>query len=192
MGLDIRISVNNYEEVYDEEHRNNYDDYFKKHSLSRNFCSFMCRRNVINHEPELEQIGKITGIDISLFYEMEKYIGEEELRVRLMFADSEEEKNKLRDQAETIKRELAGNIDKVLAIINGLIEQLSQIDDLPALFISPDLGSLQEGEAYFRSFNIDVGEGYMGNNFGQDLRNFQRFLEYAKKKGTTSVWFDFG
>jgi hypothetical protein len=47
-------------------------------------------------------------------------------------------------------------------------------------------------EDYFSEFQIDKGDGYIGNNFGRDLRNFKKFLEYAKEKGTTTVWFDYG
>ncbi|MGH1335865.1 MAG: hypothetical protein ACRBFS_07025 [Aureispira sp.] len=35
---------------------------------------------------------------------------------------------------------------------------------------------------YFADFTKDVGKGYIGNNFGQDLRNFQRYLHYVQKK----------
>jgi hypothetical protein len=45
---------------------------------------------------------------------------------------------------------------------------------------------------YFSDFKIDKGDSYMGNNFGQDLRNFKRFLEFAKENGRTTVWFQYG
>jgi hypothetical protein len=47
-------------------------------------------------------------------------------------------------------------------------------------------------KSYFADFTQDVGEGYIGNNLGQDLRNFQRFLHYAKSQGSTTVYFSYG
>ena len=48
-----------------------------------------------------------------------------------------------------------------------------------------------EGE-YFSDFLLDKGDGYINNNFGQDLRNFRRFLEHAKRHGSTTVFFQYG
>ena len=72
-----------------------------------------------------------------------------------------------------------------------MIEKLSTVNNLPSLLLPTDFDSLGS-EEYFSSFNIDKGEGYIGNNFGQDLRNFKRFLEFAKERGTTTVWFNYG
>jgi hypothetical protein len=33
----------------------------------------MCRRDAIEEEPELNQIGRITGVDIAPLYAMERY-----------------------------------------------------------------------------------------------------------------------
>ena len=60
MGLDIHLIVNNHEEIALE--------YFKDshiYSLSREFCNLICRPDVIEHKPELDQIGEITNINIS-------------------------------------------------------------------------------------------------------------------------------
>ena len=191
MGLDIHIGVDNYEELHSDDYYDEKNDYFNKHSLSRTFCNFMCRQNVISHEPELEQIGKITGVDISPIYEMESYPEEEGLEFHLDTADSEEEKQSILRKAEEDKAKLQGNIDKVLQTITELIEKLSSVDNLPGLLLPTDFDSLGN-EEYFSSFNVDKGEGYIGNNFGQDLRNFKRFLEFAKERGTKTVWFNYG
>ncbi len=191
MGLDIHIVTNNYEELHSADYDDEKNDYFHKHTLSRTFCNFMCRQNVVSHEPELEQIGKITGVDISLIYEMESYPEEEGLAFFIEKADSEEEKQKIRKKAEEDKAKLQGNIDQVLLTITELIEKLNSIDNLPSLLLPTDFDSLGN-EEYFSSFKVDKGEGYIGNNFGQDLRNFKRFLEFAKDKGTTTVWFSYG
>jgi hypothetical protein len=187
MGLDISIVTNNYEELI----RNEKDDSIYKYSLSRTFCHFICRRNVVSHEPELDQIGKLTGVDISPIYEMESYPDEESLECFLEMEDSEEGKQKILKEAEEDKVKLEGNIDRVLMSITGLIDKLNFIDNLPALLLPTDYDLLNHTE-YFTDFKLDKGDGYIGNNFGRDLRNFKCFLEFAKERGTTTVWFEYG
>jgi hypothetical protein len=191
MGLDIHIGADNYEELHSADYYDEKNDYFHKHSLSRTFCNFMCRQNVISHEPELEQIGRITGVDISSITEMESYPVEEGLEFFLETAENEEERQKILKNAEDDKAKLNGNIDTVLKTVTELIKKLSSVDNLPCLLLPTDFDSLGN-EEYFSTFNIDKGEGYIGNNFGQDLRNFKRFLEFAKERGTTTVWFNYG
>ncbi|MBL1231372.1 MAG: hypothetical protein COA31_001495 [Flavobacteriales bacterium] len=188
MGLDIHIRANNYEKLYLDDYYDEKKDYFNKHSLSRTFCNLMCRQNVVNHEPELDQIGKITGVDISPIYEMQSYPEEEVLEFYLETADTEDEKQNILKKAEEDKAKLQGNIDKVLRSISELIEKLNCIDNLPTLLLPTDFDSLGN-EEYFSSFKVDKGEGYIGNNFGQDLRNFKKFLEFAKDREATRVWF---
>lgn len=191
MGLDILIGADNYDELHSADYFDEKNDYSKKHSLSRTFCNFMCRQNVVSHEPELDQIGKITGVDISPIYQMENYPEEEELDFLLNTADSEEEKQNILTKSENDKGKLQGNIDTVLKIVTELIEKLNTIDNLPSLLLQTDFDSLRN-EEYFSDFKNDKGENYSGNNFGQDLRNFKRFLEFAKERGTTTVWFIYG
>lgn len=183
MGLDIIIDANNYKELDSN-----------GHTLSRTFCNFMSRRDQdLDHEPELDQIGEITGIDISPIYEMNSYPAEGDgyLEYRLESADSEEERQRILKEVEDDKAKLKGNIDKVLRTITDLIEKLNSITNLPSLLL-PTEEDLLDNEDYFSEFQIDKGNGYIGNNFGRDLRNFKKFLEYAKEKGTTTVWFDYG
>jgi hypothetical protein len=191
MGLDIYINADNYEELLSEDYYDEKNDYFYKHSLSRTFCNLMSRINVVSHEPEFDQIGKITSINISPIHEMESYLEEEGLEIYLNTTDTEEERQSILRNAEEDNAKLQGNIDRVLLTINELIEKLSSVDNLPSLLLPTDFDSLGNQE-YFSSFNIDKGEGYIGNNFGQDLRNFKRFLEFAKERGTTTVWFNYG
>lgn len=182
MGLDIHIRTNNFEELNSDE---NYDDFYK-YDLSRRFCNFMLRQNVVSHEPELEQIGRITGVDISPIYGMENYPDEEWIEDSLDIAESEEGRQAILKRAEEDKAKFDGNIDRVLMTLRALIDKLSTIDNLPSLLISDEFGD------YFLDFNKDTGDGYIRNNFGQDLRNFKKTLEYAKSKGTTTVWFGYG
>ena len=191
MGLDINIGVNNGEIVFSDEYFNEENGYYEKHSLSREFCNLMSRQHVVEHEAELEQIGKITNTEIYSIYEMEDYPEEDGIEFLLQTAVSEEERQKIIAEAERNKEKLNGNIDKILSTINTLIEKLNMIDNLPELLIETDFDTLNN-LTYFSDFKIDKGQGYIDNNFGQDLRNFKRFLEYAKEKGTETVWFNYG
>jgi len=186
MGLDISMMSDNFEQVFSNE---DYD--FYQHSLSRTFCYFIGRQNVVEHVPEFDQIGKITGVDITPIYLMEYYPDEEALEFHLENADSEAEKQEILDRAEEDRTKLSGNIDIILDTLNKLIEKLTAIDHLSALLLPTNMDTLGN-EKYFADFPIDKGQGYIGNNFGQDLRNFRRFVTYAKEKGATTVWFSYG
>lgn len=191
MGLDIHIGVNNRQEIYSLEYYTNPSDHRSQHRLSRTFCNLMSRKHVIDHEPELDQLARLAGVDISPLHEMEKYPDEENMYLLLKIAKSEEQKQDFKRKAEEDKVRMDGNIDKVLQTVTDLIHKLCSIGDLPRLLIPTYYDSLGN-EEYFSDFNIDKGNGYIGNNFGQDLRNFKRFLEFAKSKGTRTVWFSYG
>jgi hypothetical protein len=62
---------------------------FHKHSLSRTFCNFMSRRDLIAGEPELDQIGKITGLNIQPLYDMNNYTNDVDLENDLNYAKTE-------------------------------------------------------------------------------------------------------
>jgi len=189
MGLDIAVITDNFDEIFHDQGNDN-NKYFEKHSLSRTFCDFMCRRVIAEHTPELDQIGNITGVDIIPFYDMEAYPDEEGLEFFLETAESEEERMQILAEAEADKEKVSNNIDLILQILSVLIERLGAIDNLPELLLETDIDTLNNA-TYFADFNTDKGEGYTGNNFGQDLRNFKRFLEYAKSTGSTTVWFTY-
>ena len=191
MGLDIQIGADNDEELHSDEYYDEKNDYFHKHSLSRTFCNFMSRQYVASGDPELDQIGKITGVDISPLYYMGKYWDEYSAEHQLSFATNENERVEIQKRIQADKDSLKGNINLVLQTINSLIQKLSQINNLNQKL--DDGGEDTLGyDTYFTDFNIDKGDGYIRNNFGQDLRNFKRFLEFAKERGTTTVWFNYG
>ena len=193
MGLDISIQTDRDEQIFTPDYHDPKNNYLDKHSLSRTFCNFMSRQHVTLGEPELDQIGKLTAVDISPIYEMETYKEEngEEIQFYLEAAESEEERQKILEQAKQSRENLRGNVDKVLTTINQLIERLSTIDNLHELLNNYGDDTLGY-KSYFTDFNVDKGQGYIGNNFGQDLRNFKRFLEYAKSKGANTVYFSYG
>ncbi|WP_375562455.1 hypothetical protein ACE193_07880 [Bernardetia sp. OM2101] len=182
MGLDIDIVTDNYQEI--EEIYSG--DFFHKHSLSRQFCNLMFREASVGHEAELDQIGKITNVDISIIYQIMGYPDEESLEFELGLAKTEEEKQKILSNAEEARAKLKNNLDKVLQIVTSLIEKLSKLENLNKLLL-PTAYDMLDAEYYFSDFNTDKGDGYIGNNFGQDLRNFKRFLEFAKENGAKTV-----
>ena len=190
MGLDISIGVDNNDDVITAEYLTGEHDYFNQHSLSRTFCNLMCRDAVIEHETELNQISRITGIDVDPLYLMLEYPNPDELEFLLENAETEEERQEIMSDAENARLELANNIDTVLQTISDLIDRLSNIKDLPKLLIETDFDTLGNNE-YFSDFMLDKGKGYIDNNFGQDLRNFRRFLEYCKARNSKTVYFYF-
>ena len=189
MGLDIHIQTDNEDEIYSSDYLNS--DYFYKHSLSRIFCNFISGRYETIGKAKLEQIGKLADIDITLFYDMEKYWDDETIEYHLSQTHSDQEKEEVSNQVSNDKNKLKNNIDKVLETVNRLIDKLSGIDDLN-FKINNDKADSAGHDYYFSDFNIDKGDGYIGNNLGHDLRNFKRFLEYAKSKNVTTVWFRYG
>jgi hypothetical protein len=194
MGLDIHLDVANKESFFPNDYHDEKHDHFHKHGLSRTFCIFMNRDKLEgNQEPELDVLGSITSIDISPLYDMETYShdNDEHTLFRLEMAESEEEAQQVLEEAKQSREKLEGNIDIVLSTINSLIDKLSRIDNLTQLLEKQGV-DMDRYHDYFTDFNTDKGDGYMHNNFGQDLRNFKRYVEYAKDKGATTVYFRYG
>jgi len=177
-------------------HPSGYYDYkvglSNKHHLSRNFCNLMCRQQIATVEPELDQIGAITGLDISLFYRMLLYKTDpDEIDHYLSFAETEEERQKILQQIEDDKAALRGNLPRVSNLVNALLLTLAPIEDLPSRLDHGDRDTLNSPQ-YFADFTPNPGDGYIDNNFGQDLGNFKRFLEYARDQGLNTVYFSMG
>jgi hypothetical protein len=184
MGLDIMVITDKYDEIHVPEDSDKYN-------LSRRFCNFTSRQIASEGEPELDRIGRFTGVDITPFYEMELYPDENNLQYDIEFAETEEEKQKIIKKAESNKELLKGNIDKVIFTLNVFIDKLNNIQNLLTVIGSTEFDSPWNDE-YFSDFQIDKGEGFVNNNFGQDLRNFKRYLELSKSKGATTAWFSYG
>jgi len=185
MGLDIHLQTNldNIDLASDTN--------FNKFSLSREFCNLMCRKHMVDYETEFDQISKIVDVDTSPIYAMETYPDDFDIEMSIEHANNEAEIEKIKIEAEQNKKNLIGNLDLVLKTINQLIDKLQHINNLPDLLIKTDFDTL-DNSTYFSDFNINKGEGYIDNNFGQDLRNFKSFLIEAKAKKNTTVWFVYG
>lgn len=191
MGLDIHITTDKDKEVYTIDFYKNEKDFRYKMSLSREFCNLMCRQHVSTGTPEFNQIAQLVDIDITPIFEMEKYWDEESAEHQISFGDTEEERQIIAIKIQSDRDSLKGNIDKVLQTVTQLLDKLSGINLLNKK-IKAYGGDTIGIDYYFSDFETDKGEGYIGNNFGQDLRNFKRFLEYAKSKGATTVYFNYG
>lgn len=187
MGLDINLRVDNDIELFTPE----YFSEKYQHALSREFCNLLCRPEVIEHKPELDQIGEITNIDISQIYKMAEYPSEDEVFNRIDFAETEEEKERLQSGFEKRKQEVQGNINVINSLLEKLISILNSIDNLYERLIKTNFDSLNS-QYYFSDFKEDKGEGYIKNNFGQDLRNFKRFIDFAIERNSKTIWFEFG
>jgi hypothetical protein len=191
MGMDIQL-CSNVDASYEDDYLDEKNDFFHLHNLSRTFCNFMSRKNVVDGEAELDQIGKLIQVDISPLYEMEEYPSDEsEMVAYLEFVDSEEEKQEIRARTETSRIALQHNLPKVLETITAMLEKLVHIQHLPSSLLQTTFDTL-DNKTYFADFQVDKGDGYIGNNFGQDLRNFKRYLDYVQSKGATTVWFHYG
>lgn len=190
MGLDISIGVDNENEIFTLEYHSSEPDLSNGHSLSRTFCNLMCRDAVVEHETEFDQISRITGVDIEPLYLMLEYPNHEEVEFMLENAETEEERQEIIDDAEEAKLKLTNNIDSVLQTMSNLISKLNTIGNLPKQLIDTDFDSLNNA-FYFADFTVDKGKGHIDNNFGQDLRNLERFLKYCKARNTKTVFFYF-
>ncbi|MDW3652817.1 MAG: hypothetical protein R8P61_37405 [Bacteroidia bacterium] len=160
-------------------------------SLSSSFCRLLTDSWNIQHEElHLIQIGKIYSIDTSIFFSLMES-PEEDYEYRLPYAKSEQERQLILNEIKMKEEKLAHNFPKVRETLLSLIEKLQDIPNLPQLLKeSPNEQSALA--SYFADFNSNPGDGYIGNNFGQDLRSFKKYLELAASYGATRVWFSFG
>lgn len=187
MGLDISFSVDNHDELITIDYISN-DEVYDTHQLSRTFCNFMCRRDVCDGVAELDQIGKLTGIDIEPFYDMQGYYDDSQVEEEMEYMESEAEKADYLKRVEKSRELVKDNIGTIHTIVSELIDKLSQIDNLNGKLDHGDWDSLQS-EVYFADFNAENKGSHTNNNFGQDLRNFKRFVEFAQANGSKEIYF---
>ena len=189
MGLDISVNFDNQEKLY------SLDEYRKTReniNLSRTFCNFMCRREVVQDcRPELDQIGELTGIDISFLYDMQEYTEEWEIDEMLEFEDDEEEKELQKQSILKRNIEVANNIESVKSKLTLLIERLGKIENLDQKLQETSYDTIGIKE-YFSNFHTNPGDGYIDNNFGQDLRNLLCLLNIGLNNGSKTIYFNYG
>jgi len=190
MGLDITIGIDNDDEVFTFEYITGENSISDDHHLSRTFCNLICRDAVIDHETELNQISRITGVDIEPLYLMLEYPNSDELEFMLENAETEEERQEIIEESEHNKLKLTNNIDTIYQTITHLINKLNTIQNLSKLLIKTDFDSLNN-DVYFSDFNTDKDKENMRDIFENDLNNFKSLLEYCKARNTKTVFFNF-
>ena len=189
MGLDVQFNVISGEKFFDAAEESGFD--LMENNLSRTFCNLLCRDGLINHKTELAQIGQITKIDIQPIVEMTWYCDEIDMKSQFGLYDTEEEKQEFINQVHATNKKVEGNIEKVKETVEKLIDKLSKIEDLPDKLIKTNFDTLNN-QWYFSNFQEDLGDGYIGNNFGHDIRNLKKLLDFAQSIGEKTVFFGFG
>jgi hypothetical protein len=185
MGLDILVGANN-QAALDAGAFNSGD-----HRLSRNFCELMCRHQDFEGASELNQIGQLVGVDISPLSEMTHYQLPEDVASWLEYEKDPADRMRILEQAEAAAAAIAGNLNRVTVTVQALLTHLALIEDLPGRLLPVAGEPFREAERYFASFAAPRIDRF-DNTFGQDLRNLKAFLDYAKSKGSQTVYFVFG
>jgi hypothetical protein len=190
MGLDIYANFVEREEL---DKNVEYTKYIFDGSLflSRTFCNFMCRKDVIEGIPELNQIGTISNCDIEFFYKMESYFPTWDLEEMTEGIFDNEEKQKIRKDTQESNQKIIGNIEDVKMKLTSLINALSKIENLPKFLQKPKFDTLNH-EIYFSNFNKEEVKTYTENNLGQDLKNLLKHIELAIKCNAKTVYFSYG
>jgi len=192
MGLDVRVETKEFYlwQYLDEQGKSSEESESLEHSfhLSRNFCVLLSFDGMIH--PAFYRLEAFTGLDLSPIEDMLSYSDKEELDEYLEFAyENEDERQQLRNDADQARENLEGNLGKVLQTVIELIESLTKIGDFAESILKP--GSWFN-KTYFEVSKEDIEAQNIINNFGQDLRNFKRYLEFLKSLGKDTVWFSFG
>lgn len=191
MGQDIQLN-SDISELYQELTEGQEEvDFFQTHSLSRTFCFLMERKDHFPGEPEFDQIARLAGVDIEPLYQMEHFPDAEGMEALLELAADEEERQRMLEEAAEEVEALGGNLETVLDRVNTLLREVPKLGPLPELLAPTPHDSLGR-PVYFADFNENPGDGYLRNNFGQDLRNFKTYLEFIQQHGATTVWFVYG
>lgn len=181
MGLDIFYNVDNDDEIFTFEYITD-DELKRHHELTRTFANLMSRKNVIpeNEKTELDQISQITGIDLSSISHLDEIPDLGELEEILEYDPEYYEAQKV--EYEIQRRKIENNLDEVSSKITELIEKLKEKEDLYRLLSFTSFDSLNSS-VYFKKENNG------GDNFYTDLNNFKNFVDYARSKGTKTIWF---
>jgi len=189
MGLDISVNFDNLVELMEFEE---FDELFYTSNLSRTFCNFMSRKHVVEDcRPELDQIGKITRVDIHFLYDMEKYSENWEIDDMLEFEKNVEKRKQVKENMLQQNEEIENNISIVIIKLTKLIGKLEKIPDLVEQLEKTTYDTLGIS-TYFSGFNNNSSNGYIDNNLGQDLRNLLNLITFAENNGAKTVYFNYG
>jgi hypothetical protein len=167
MGMDAYLLATNQEQLYAVMQSGQP---VQRYSLSRTFSHFMSRQHVTSSDPELNQIGALTGVDIQPLYQMEAYRDQVVLEWELEQAESNEERRQIKQKIKAANAALAGNVDCVLATVEALLHKLAPIYNLPNRLDAGRRDTLYNS-IYFAAFLREVAEGqddssYLDHDFG--------------------------
>ncbi len=173
MGMDISIWTDKGDGILGDNHPENF--------LSRTFAGLFTNG-------ELRQFSQISSVNMSAINEMEEY--DEDFD----WLDCNMPKSERDAIIQKIKKDnerCNNNIDRVLETVDNLVIAIPKIKNLPEIINKNEhkVFDTERNIFYFSDFQLDKYNDDFGNNFGFDLRIFQRFVAYAKEKGATMVYF---
>lgn len=187
MGLDI-IQGFDLEEQDEDFELDEFEDPDRL-SVSRTFCNFMSRKDVVEGEADLDQIGRILKVDIGPLYLMEKYTPKWDFEEILEFEDDVDEEEVI-GELESENAKVIGNIDVVISTLSNLVMKLEKVEDLSNEI--DDNGFQTILEEYYQNLNTTEEIDFADNNLVQDVRNLLRASKLAKSKGAKTTFFTYG
>ena len=158
--------------------------------LSRTFCNFINRRNSSDVEPELDQIGKLLGIEVQMIYDMDEYCSPDFFAELVEDTKSEEKREEMILNNQKARNKIEGNLKQLIPLITKLKKEVDQIRNLPTLLL-PTNEDILHNESYFLSSDQQEILQEEGITFSQDLGNMIAYLEAAQKEGANTVWFTY-
>ncbi|MES2766580.1 MAG: hypothetical protein V4642_11965 [Bacteroidota bacterium] len=177
MSLSFAVSADIIKQLFEDD--SFVEDYSDKYQVSSTFCELLLRELGDDERvPEFEQISRITDVDISPLYQMLKYCDEADIESvsRFLQDKTEEERNREIEKLKSDNAKMLGNIDIVILTLENLITALSKVGDLAKIV------TFHEPDRFLKEYFAD-------DSFGQDLRNFKRFAEFAKSKGANTLFY---
>lgn len=179
----ISICAFNSTELGDEELMKDELNLFVKWELSDFFSDLILRRELVGELAELDQIGRIAGIDVEPLYAMSFYWDKDAETERLAGLNTEPERAKQLEIIQTTNESLLNNLGKVYQTVTLLEQQLVEIDDLEVLISYSNDGFFNR--TYFTKNNLGTA------NFFSDLQKMKEFLEFAQSLDGDTVYFKF-
>jgi hypothetical protein len=184
MGLDIFISTN--KEIDRREDIRN--------SLSRIFVRLILQQHD-NNDEEINQISKISSIDLTALLEME-IPDTSYLEFQLDDNEDDKEAQRIKDEIVKTKELFSKDIDLIIDTLQKLDTTLkTKPDYYKQLHLTdPDDNYIN----YFKNYPIEVKPNEYGfisdsdTNFGVDIRTLLTYLTFAKSQGATKTYFSFG
>lgn len=183
-NMAISICAFNSIELDDEELMRDELNLFVKWELSDLFNDLILRRELVGDFAELDQIGKITGIDVEPLYAMSFYWDKTAEEEHLAIFREEADKAKQLEIIQTTNKSLLNNIEIVYQTVLLLEGKLAEINHLETLIAYSNDGFFDQ--KYFTKSSKETP-----NNFFSDLQKMKEFLEFAQSLDGNTVYFKF-